>query len=93
MLKLAKNSERKFSISVELGAFPRQPDCFKCRNNIGLDVAQEALREARQEKRMTRDEMRFAKIYRLACLRGFDDHGYEKVIFAVSGGAVSDDLR
>lgn len=41
-------------------------DCFKYRNKIGLDVALEALRESRREKRATNDEVwRFAKICRV----------------------------
>jgi predicted transcriptional regulator of viral defense system len=42
-------------------------DCFKYRNKIGLDVALEALRECRRQKRATADEIwRFAKICRVA---------------------------
>jgi predicted transcriptional regulator of viral defense system len=42
-------------------------DCFKFRNKIGLDVALEALRECRREKRATNDELwRYAKICRVA---------------------------
>lgn len=42
-------------------------DCFKYRNKIGLDVALEALRDARREKRATNDELwRYAKICRVA---------------------------
>lgn len=42
-------------------------DCFKFRNKIGLDVALEALREARREKRATNDELwHYAKICRVA---------------------------
>ncbi len=41
-------------------------DCFKFRNKIGLDVALEALREARREKKATADELwRYAKINRV----------------------------
>lgn len=41
-------------------------DCFKFRNKIGLDVAMEALREARRAKKVTADELwRFAKINRV----------------------------
>lgn len=32
-------------------------DCFKYRNKVGLDVAQEALREGWREKRFTMDEL------------------------------------
>ena len=42
-------------------------DCFKFRNKIGLDVALEALREARRMKRATADELwRYAKVCRVA---------------------------
>jgi predicted transcriptional regulator of viral defense system len=42
-------------------------DCFKYRNKIGLDVALEALREARREKRITSDELwHYAKLCRVA---------------------------
>ncbi len=32
-------------------------DCFKFRNKVGLDVALEALREARRSRRATVDEL------------------------------------
>ena len=42
-------------------------DCFKYRNKIGLDVALEALRECRRERRCTMDELwRYAKMCRVA---------------------------
>jgi predicted transcriptional regulator of viral defense system len=42
-------------------------DCFKYRNKIGLDVALEALREVRQERRSSMDALwHFAKIDRVA---------------------------
>jgi predicted transcriptional regulator of viral defense system len=42
-------------------------DCFKYRNTIGLDVALEALRESRRERRCTMDDLwRFAKVCRVA---------------------------
>ncbi len=42
-------------------------DCFKYRNKIGLDVALEALRECRRERRCTMDDLwRFAGICRVA---------------------------
>lgn len=42
-------------------------DCFKYRNKIGLDVALEALRECRRERRATNDELwRYAKVCRVA---------------------------
>lgn len=42
-------------------------DCFKYRNKIGLDVALEALRECRRERRCSMDELwHYAKICRVA---------------------------
>jgi predicted transcriptional regulator of viral defense system len=42
-------------------------DCFKYRNKIGLDVAIEALRECRRERRCTNDDLwHYAKICRVA---------------------------
>jgi predicted transcriptional regulator of viral defense system len=42
-------------------------DCFKYRNKIGLDVALEALRECRRERRATMDEVwRYAVVCRVA---------------------------
>jgi len=42
-------------------------DCFKHRNKIGLDVALEALRDARTRKKVSANELwRFAKICRVA---------------------------
>lgn len=42
-------------------------DCFKYRNKIGLDVAREALRECRRERRCTMDDLwRYAGICRVA---------------------------
>ncbi len=42
-------------------------DCFKHRNKIGLDVALEALRDARAKQKATADDLwRFAKICRVA---------------------------
>ena len=42
-------------------------DCFKFRNKIGLDVALEALREARRSKKASADEMwRYARLNRVA---------------------------
>ena len=41
-------------------------DCFKYRNKIGLDVALEALRECRRQKKATMDELwHFAKVCRV----------------------------
>lgn len=42
-------------------------DCFKYRNKIGLDVALEALREARRSRKASMDELwRYARIDRVA---------------------------
>jgi len=42
-------------------------DCFKYRNKIGLDVALEALRECRRERKCTNDELwEYAKVCRVA---------------------------
>jgi predicted transcriptional regulator of viral defense system len=42
-------------------------DCFKFRNRIGLDVAREALRDALQQKKATRDEIwRMARACRMS---------------------------
>jgi len=42
-------------------------DCFKFRNKIGLDVALEALREAKRAKKASADELwRYARINRVA---------------------------
>jgi predicted transcriptional regulator of viral defense system len=42
-------------------------DCFKHRNKIGLDVALEALKDVRAERKATTDELwRYAKICRVA---------------------------
>ena len=42
-------------------------DCFKHRNKIGLDVALEALRDARKQKKVSADDLwRYAKICRVA---------------------------
>ena len=42
-------------------------DCFKYRNKIGLDVALEALRDCREQKKCSNDDLwRYAKICRVA---------------------------
>jgi len=42
-------------------------DCFKFRNKIGLEVALEALREARRAKKANADELwRYAKLNRVS---------------------------
>ena len=50
-------------------AFSREArsDCFKFRNKIGLDLASEALREARRTQKTNADELwRYAKVDRVA---------------------------
>ena len=42
-------------------------DCFKYRNKIGLDVAVEALRDCRQQRKCTMDDLwRYAKLCRVS---------------------------
>jgi predicted transcriptional regulator of viral defense system len=42
-------------------------DCFKFRNKVGLDVALEALREARRERKASADDLsRYATVNRVA---------------------------
>ena len=42
-------------------------DCFKHRNKIGLDVALEALKDAREQKKVSADDLwRYAKVCRVA---------------------------
>jgi predicted transcriptional regulator of viral defense system len=49
------------------GAAKTVADCFKHRNKIGLDVALEALRDARRQKKASADDLwRYAKICRVA---------------------------
>lgn len=49
------------------GAAKTVADCFKHRNKIGLDVALEALRDARAQKKASADDLwHFAKICRVA---------------------------
>lgn len=49
------------------GAAKTVVDCFKHRNKIGLDVALEALKDARAKQKASADELwRFAKICRVA---------------------------
>lgn len=55
-------------VPVRIYSIPKTiADCFKFRNRIGLEVALEALKECRQEKRCTTEEIwHFAKICRVA---------------------------
>ncbi len=42
-------------------------DCFKYRNKIGLDVAMEALRDCRSQRKCSNDELwQYAKVCRVA---------------------------
>ena len=55
------------STIVVTGIAKTVADCFKFRNKIGLDVALEALREARTSRRLDLDELwRLARIDRVA---------------------------
>lgn len=45
----------------------RVVDCFRFRNRIGLDVAREALVDALEQRKATRDEIwRFARVCRMS---------------------------
>lgn len=67
---LTEGIERHMIQGVEVNVYcPAKTiaDCFKYRNKIGLDVALEALRECRRERRCTMDDLwRFAKVCRVA---------------------------
>ncbi|MBN1955847.1 MAG: hypothetical protein JW900_12475 [Anaerolineae bacterium] len=44
-------------------------DCFKCRNKVELDVAVEALRGSRRQRKCTNDDLlRFAPICRVVAV-------------------------
>lgn len=58
--KIGSEKIRVYSVAKTLA------DCFKFRNKIGLDVALEALREAREKKSFAMDDLwRFAKTCRV----------------------------
>lgn len=67
---LSQGVETRVSDGVELkvtNVAKTVADCFKFRNKIGLDVALEALREVRRDKRATNEELwRYAKLCRVA---------------------------
>lgn len=67
---LSQGIEERFleGVRVRIYAPPKTvADCFKYRNKIGVDVALEALRECRREKKCNVDELwRFARICRVA---------------------------
>ncbi len=77
-IRIARFSGKAFSEGVEehiIGGVTAKiynlpktvADCFKYRNKIGLDVALEALKECRQERRCTFDELwHYAKICRVS---------------------------
>ena len=76
-IKMIQCSANIYSIGVEIIEYEKQTirvyspaktvvDCFKYRNTVGLDVAIEALREVRAQKKATADELwHFAKIGRV----------------------------
>ena len=76
-IKMIQCSANIYSIGVETIEYDKQTirvyspaktvvDCFKYRNTVGLDVAIEALREVRAQKKATADELwHFAKIGRV----------------------------
>lgn len=77
-IKLIQYSGKSYSEGIELHQCEQVPikvyciaktiaDCFKHRNRIGLDVALEALREARSKKKVTTEELwHYAKICRVS---------------------------
>ncbi len=77
-VKMIKYSGEAFTEGVELHRRDRVQlrvysvaktvaDCFKHRNKIGLDVALEALRDSRRQKKASADDLwRYAKICRVA---------------------------
>jgi len=77
-LRIARFSEASLAYGVETRKVAGVPvrvtsvaktvaDCFKFRNKVGLDVALEALREARRERKMNIDELwRAAQVDRVA---------------------------
>ena len=76
-IKMIQCSANIYSIGIETIEYDKQTirvyspaktvvDCFKYRNTVGLDVAIEALREVRAQKKATADELwHFAKIGRV----------------------------
>jgi predicted transcriptional regulator of viral defense system len=76
--RIVRVSEPAFSAGIEEHRIDGVPvrvyskaktvvDCFKFRNQIGLDVALEALRDAWRSRKVTADDLwRFAKICRVA---------------------------
>jgi len=76
-MRFVRSSGRSLTAGVEVRRIEGVPvkvacvartvaDCFKHRNKIGLDVALEALREARRGRRCTNDELwRYARLCRV----------------------------
>ena len=77
-LRIARFSGKALTEGVEQHSIENVPariycapktvaDCFKYRNKIGLDVALEALRDCREQKKCSNDDLwRYAKICRVA---------------------------
>lgn len=77
-IKMVQMIDRVYTVGVEehlregvklkvYGAAKTVVDCFKHRNKIGLDVALEALKDARRSAKATADDLwRYAKICRVA---------------------------
>jgi predicted transcriptional regulator of viral defense system len=77
-LRFVRSSETALEAGVELHVIEGVPvrvynpaktvaDCFKYRNKIGVDVAVEALRDCRRQRRCTNDELwHYAQICRVA---------------------------
>jgi predicted transcriptional regulator of viral defense system len=62
-----ESHERDGAVLRDYSAAKTVADCFKHRHRIGLDVALEALRDARRRRKATADELwRFAGICRVA---------------------------
>lgn len=76
-LRMIQATDKVYSAGIETVQFDRVPlrvygaaktvvDCFKHRNTVGLDVALEALRDARAKKKASADDLwRYAKICRV----------------------------
>jgi predicted transcriptional regulator of viral defense system len=69
-IALTEGIEKHLIDDVEVKIFNKAKtiaDCFKYRNKIGLDVALEALKDCRQRKLCTNDQLwKYAKICRVA---------------------------
>lgn len=77
-LRMIQATDKVYSVGIETVECDRVPlrvysaaktvvDCFKHRNTVGLDVALEALRDARAKRKASADDLwRYAKICRVA---------------------------